>query len=148
MGEVLKESLHMFHAKNNKSMNNAISYVVPKNKTISYSMRLNSKISCVVIISIFGFKKYWQTVFNFMELDMSPTFKQLLNARTIDSNKNKSYNKWYNVKMRAFHKKAMTKQQIYENIIAGWTGVDYSQIIHFGESLINMNKAAVLARGK
>ena len=54
-------------------------------------MRLNIRIYCVVGIYIFGFDKYWQTVFAFMDLDMIPTSKQLLQAETIYSNKNKAY---------------------------------------------------------
>ena len=48
-------------------------------------MSLNNRISCVVVISIFGFNKYWHTVFNLMELNMSPTFKQFLQSETINS---------------------------------------------------------------
>ena len=47
-------------------------------------MILNNRISCVVGISIFGFKKYWQTVFNLMELNMSPTSKQFLQSKTVN----------------------------------------------------------------
>ena len=39
---------------------------------------LNSRISCVVGITIFGFDNYWQTLFDFMGINASPTFKQLL----------------------------------------------------------------------
>ena len=76
--EVMRESLHMFDTKNNESTNNAIKYIETKNKTMIHIMRLNNRISCVEGISIFKFKKYWHTYFNLMELNMSPTFKQLL----------------------------------------------------------------------
>ena len=48
---------------------------------MAYSMSLNNRISCVVEISIFGFNKYWHTVFNFMGINVSPTFKQFLRAK-------------------------------------------------------------------
>ena len=51
----------------------------------------NSRVYCLMRIYIFGFDKYWQTVFAFMDLDMIPTSKQLLQAETIYSNKNKAY---------------------------------------------------------
>ena len=41
-----------------RSTTYAIVYVAPKNKMISHHMILNSRISCVVVISIFGFDKY------------------------------------------------------------------------------------------
>ena len=56
--KVLKESLHMFDTYKNESMNNVIAYVAPKNKTMANSMSLNNRISCVVGISILGFKTY------------------------------------------------------------------------------------------
>ena len=68
--KVLKESLHMFDAHKNKSMNNVIAYIAPKNKTMSHIMILNNKISFVVGISIFGFNIYWK-VFNLMEIQTS-----------------------------------------------------------------------------
>ena len=67
----------MFDTKVNEFMNNAIEYVSPKQKTIKHSMRLNSGISCVVGISIFGFDKYCKTVFYLTEIDMIPTFKKI-----------------------------------------------------------------------
>ena len=48
-------------------MNNVIAYVAPKNKTMAHIMSLNKRISCVVGMSIFGFKTYWKQVFNFMD---------------------------------------------------------------------------------
>ena len=80
----------MFDQKN-ESMNKAITYVAPKNKTMTHSMSLLNRISYIVAISIFVFKKYWQTVFNFMELNMIPTFKQFLQVKTENAEKNKSY---------------------------------------------------------
>ena len=58
----------MFDTQKNESMNNAITYVSPKDQTMGHSMRLNDRISCVVGISIFGFKKYWQRVLNLMQI--------------------------------------------------------------------------------
>ena len=80
----------MFDQKN-ESMNTAITYVAPKNKTMTHSMSLLNRISYIVAISIFVFKKYWQTVLNFMELNMIPTFKQFLQVKTENAEKNKSY---------------------------------------------------------
>ena len=67
----------MFDTHKNESMNNVIAYVAPKNKTIAHSMSLNNRISCVVRMSIFGFKTYWKQVFNLMEI------KKNVNLRTV-----------------------------------------------------------------
>ena len=80
----------MFYTQKNESMNNEIAYVAPQNTTMTYSMSLNNRISCVVGISIFGFNKYWQTVFILTDLNMIPTFKQFLQAKTVKAEKNKS----------------------------------------------------------
>ena len=77
----------MFGTQNNESMNNAIAYVPLKNHMMSYSRSLNNRISCVVVISIFRFKKYCKTVFNFMKLNMSTTLKQFLQAKTVNAEK-------------------------------------------------------------
>ena len=110
--KVMRESPHMFDIKNNKSMNNAITHVAPKSRIKEHSMSLNNMISCVVGISIFGFRKYWQRVFILMELSMSPTFKKFLLEEAVNADK-KAYYQLYNVKiMRAFHKQEMRKHQI------------------------------------
>ena len=57
---------------------------------MAHIMSLNSGTSCVMGIYIFRFKKYWQTVFNLLELNMSPTFKQYLQSETVNPEK-KSY---------------------------------------------------------
>ena len=54
-----------------------------------------------------------------MEIKTTPTFKQFLQAETLNAKKNNSYYQKYDVKiLRAFHKQAMMKQQIYKNILA------------------------------
>ena len=48
-------------------------------------MRLNNRISYVVGIDIFRFKKYWHTVLNLMDPNTIPTFKQFLQDETFRS---------------------------------------------------------------
>ena len=72
-------------------MNNVIAHVAPKNKTMSHTMSLNNIISCVVGISIFGFKTYWKQVFNLMQIQTTPIFEQFLQSETLNVKKNKSY---------------------------------------------------------
>ena len=78
--KVLKVSLYMFDTQKKESMRNVIAYVAPKSKTMAHSMSLNNPISCVVGISIFGFKTYWKQVFDLMEIQTSSTFEQFLQA--------------------------------------------------------------------
>ena len=87
----------MFNKKN-ELMNNAIAYVVPKDKTMAHIMSLNNRILFVVGIHIFGFKKYRKRVFNLIDLNMIPYFKYLLQSETYNAEKNKSYYQQYNVK--------------------------------------------------
>ena len=62
---------------------------------------------------------------------MSPTFKQFLQAKTVNAEKNIYYQQ-YNVKiMIASHKQSMTKQQVYENIFARQIGMDCIAVICF-----------------
>ena len=42
-------------------MNNGITYVAQKNKTMAHRTSLNNMIYCVVEIFIFGFKTYWKS---------------------------------------------------------------------------------------
>ena len=77
-----------------------------------------------------------------MEVQTSSTFKQLLQAETLNAKKNKSYYQQYGVKrLRAFHKQAMIKQQIYNNMLARRSGMECSQGIQYQKSLINMEEA-------
>ena len=96
-------------------MNNAVAYIAPKNKMMENITGVNNRISCVVGISIFVFKRYWQRFINFMEIKTTTTtFKQFLQAETFNTEKNKSYYQQYDFKrLRAFHKQSMIKQQIY-----------------------------------
>ena len=135
----------MFDTQKNESINNVIAYVAPKNKTMAHSMSLNNRISCVLGISIFGFKTYWKQVFGLIEIKKSSTFEQFLQAEPINAKKNKSYYQRYDVKrLRAFHKQAMIKKQIYDNMLPRRSGMDYSQGIQFQTSLINMEEAKSL----
>ena len=69
------------------------------------------------------------------------TFKQFLQAETLNADKNKSYYQWYNVmQLIAFHKQAIMKQQIYENMLASWSGMEYSPGIQFQTRLISMEE--------
>ena len=110
-----------------------------------HSMSLNNRISCVLVISIFEFKTYWKQVFALMEIQITQTFKQFLQSKSLNSEKKKSYYQRYDVKRpRAFHKQAMMKQTIYDNMLARRTGMDYSPGIQFQTSLINMEEAKEL----
>ena len=95
--------------------------------------------------SIFGFKTYCEQVFHLMEIQTTQTFKQLLQAETLNADENKSYYQRYNAKrLRAFHRQAMIKQQIYDNILARRNRMDYSPGTQFETSLINMEGAKEL----
>ena len=132
----------MFDTHKNESVNNVIAYIAPKNKTMVHSMSLKNRISCVVGRSIFVFKTYWKQVFNFMEIQTTQTFKQFLQDKTLNAEKNKSYDQQYNVKrLRAFHNQAMMKQKYYENTLARRSGMDYIPGIKFQKSLINTEEA-------
>ena len=48
--------------------------------------------------------------------------------------------------MRESHKQEMTKQKIYENILARQSGVDYSPGIRFQTSIFNMNESKALTK--
>ena len=62
-----------------------------------------------------------------MNIKTASTFKQLLQAESLNVNKKKSYYQQYDVKqLRAFTKQAMTKQQIYDNMLSRRSGMDYS----------------------
>ena len=118
----------MFDTQKNESMNNVIAYVAPKNKTMAHIMILNNRISCIVGISIFVFEIYWKRVFALMDIQTTSTFEHFLQAETLNAEKNKAYYQRYNGKqLRAFHKQAMIKQQIYKNMIARQSGMDYSK---------------------
>ena len=126
-------------------MNHVIAYVAPKNKTVAHSMSLNNRILCVVGISIFGFKTYWKQVFNLMKTQITPTFENFLQSSTINAGKNKSYYQLCGGKrLRALHKQAMIKQQIYDNMLARRSGMEYSPGIQFETSIINMEEAQEL----
>ena len=135
----------MFVTQKNESMKNLITYATPKNNVMAHSMSLNNRILCILGISIFGFKTYWKQVFNLMQIKTTPTFEQFLQAETLDAKKNNSYYQRYDVKrLRAFHKQEMIKQQIYDNMLARRSGVDYNQGIQFETSIINMEESQEL----
>ena len=72
-------------------------------------------------------------------------FEQFLQAETLNAKRNKSYYQRYDVKqLRAFHKQAMIKQQIHDNMLVRRSGMDYSQGIQFQTSLIKMEEAQEL----
>ena len=121
-------------------MKNAIACVSPKSKTVVNITSLNNRISCVAGIPIFGFKKYWQIFFNFLELNTRPTFKQFFQAKTVNAEKKSYYQQCYVKITRDFHKQAMMKQKIYENKLTSRSGMDYSPGIQFETSISNMDE--------
>ena len=73
-----------------------------------------------------------------MEIQTTSNFEQFLQAETLNSDNNNSYYQQYDVnQLRAIHNQAMIKQQIYDNMLAGRSGVDFSQGIQFETSIIN-----------
>ena len=135
----------MFDTQKNESMNNVIAYIAPKNKTMAHSMSLNNRISCILGISIFGFKTYWEQVFNLMDIKTTPTLTDFLQAETLNAEKENAYYQQYNVKrLRAFHKQAMIKRQLYDNMLARLSGMDYSAGILFQTSITNTEQAQEL----
>ena len=126
-------------------MNNVIAYVAPKDKTMVHSTSLNNSISCVVGISILGFKTYCKRVFALMEIKTTSTFKQFFQEETLSTKNNKSYYQRYYVKrLRSFHKQAMFKQKIYDNMLARRSGTEYIKGRTFQTSFINMEEAQEL----
>ena len=80
-----------------------------------------------------------------MEIKTTPTFKEFLQAETLNTEKDKSYYQRNYLKiMRAFHKQAIIKQQMYKNILARQIGMDYSPGIQFQTIIINMDKSKSL----
>ena len=81
-------------------------------------------------------------MFDLTEIQTTQIFKQLLQAETLNDDKNNSYYQWYNAnQLIDFQNQAMIKQQIYVNMIARKSGMYYSQGIQFETSLINMEEA-------
>ena len=80
-----------------------------------------------------------------MEIQTTQTFEQFMQAETLNAKKYNSYYQWYYVKqLRAFHKQAMNKQPIYNNMFARRSGMDYSPGVQFQTSLIIMQEAKEL----
>ena len=80
-----------------------------------------------------------------MEIQTTSTFEQFLQAETLNAEKNNSYYQRYDVNwLRAFHKKAMIKKDIYDNMLARRSGMEYSQGIQFETSIINMEEVQEL----
>ena len=80
-----------------------------------------------------------------MEIQITQTFKHLLQAETLNADKNKSYYQQYDVKrLRAFHKQEMMKQQIYENMLARRSGMDFSPGMQFQSCLIHTEETKEL----
>ena len=135
----------MFYTQKKRINEQCDSIRCAKNNTMVHSMSLNNSMSYVVGMSIFGFKTYWKQVLKFTEIQTTSTFEQFLQAETLNSKKNKSYYQQYDAKrLRAFHKQAMIKQHIYDNMLARRIGMDYSQGVQFQTSLINMEEAKEL----
>ena len=124
---------------------NVIAYVAPKNKIMAHITSLNNTISCVVGISIFGFKDYRKQVFNLLQIKTTPTFRQFLQAETVNAkNKKLYYQRYYVKRPRSFHKQAIMKKQIYENMLEMRIGMDYSTGIQFQTIVINKEEAKAL----
>ena len=82
-----------------------------------------------------------------MDIKTTPTLTDFLQAETINAEKKKTYYQRYDVKrLRAFHNQAMIKQQVYDNMLARPSGMEYSAGILFQTSIINMKQAQELTK--
>ena len=82
-----------------------------------------------------------------MDIKTTPTLTYFLQAETLNAKNKKTYYQRYDVKwMRAFHKQVMIKQQVYDNMLARRSGMDYSAGILFQTSIINMKQAQELTK--
>ena len=80
-----------------------------------------------------------------MEIQTTQTFERFLQAETLNAKNNKSYYQWHNVKqMIAIHNQAMMKQNIYDNMLARRSEMEYSPGIQFQTSIINMEEGKEL----
>ena len=70
------------------------SHMWHKKNIMANIMSLNSRIFFVVGLSVFVFDRHLQVVFDLVDLNISQTFKQLVQAKTINAEKNKSDNQW------------------------------------------------------
>ena len=78
---------HVWHTKEQKNeQHNHICGT--KNNIMAHIISLNSRISYVVRVSIFVFYRYWPEVSDLVDLNIRPTFKQSLQAKTINPEKN------------------------------------------------------------
>ena len=76
-----------------------------------------------------------------------PTLTDFLQAETLYAEKSKTYYHRYDVnRLRAFHKQAMIKHEVYDNMLARRSGMDYSAGILFQTSIINMKQAQELTK--
>ena len=77
-----------------------------------------------------------------MEIQTTQTFKHVLQAKTLNAKKNKSYYQQYDINLlRAFHNQATMKQQLNKSMLVRKIGMDYSPGIQFQKSLIKMGEA-------
>ena len=82
-----------------------------------------------------------------MDIKTTPTLTDFLQAETLNAKKKNSYYQRYNVKRtRAFHKQEIIKQQLYDNMLARRSGMDYSAWILLQTSIINMEQAQELTK--
>ena len=127
-------------------MNNSITYVAPKNKTMAHTMSLNNMISCIVVISIFVFKKCWQIFFNSMELNMSPTFNHFLKSETENTEKKIILSTMWYKNNESLPQADNDETANIQNILLRSSWMDYSSVINFQTSLIKVDEAKALPR--
>ena len=104
-----------------------------KNKTMSQINTLNSWISCVTSILIFVLKHLWRNNFKILEINITTIFVGLWKSQTTKTKQRSEYSAQYHAKRtRSYHEQAMIRQQIYDNILARKSGVDYNPRIFLG----------------
>ena len=82
-----------------------------------------------------------------MDIKTTPTLTDFLQSETLNAEKKKTYYQRYDVKrLRAFRKQAMIKQQVYDNILTRRSGMDYSAVILFQTSIINIEQTQELTK--
>ena len=79
--ERLEESAHPFDTQTNEAMNTAVAKYAPKHKTYATSTSLKNRVNIAVGVQVWGYEKFWVSVFDFLGISVTNKMLQYLTSQ-------------------------------------------------------------------
>jgi len=112
--EMMAYCNHFFDTQTNKSLNESIANVAPKNICYSNSVSLFSRIALVIGCNNLGYSRFFHAVFEELGMSWTSMLSEYLNKRDKKKERRKLYQQKFEVKLRRSKQQKKSREEVYK----------------------------------